>query len=51
LAAYFFVRVFVSRVAIKLKALRSIQFDNLPRPSGAAHDRMTTARVPQDARR
>jgi len=28
---FFFVRSFVSRVAIKLKALRSIRFDNLLR--------------------
>jgi len=41
LAAFFFVRDFVSRVAIKLKTLRSIQFDKLPRRSGVAHDRMT----------
>jgi hypothetical protein len=31
LAAFFFVRSFMSRVAIKLKALRSIRFDNLLR--------------------
>jgi hypothetical protein len=43
LAAFFFVRSFVSRVAIKLKALRSIRFDNLLRRLGAAHDRITTA--------
>jgi hypothetical protein len=43
LAAFFFVRDSVSRVAIKLKALRSIRFDNLLRWFGAAHDRITTA--------
>jgi len=43
LAAFFFVRSFVSCVAIKLKALRSIRFDNLPCRFGVAHDRMTAA--------
>jgi len=43
LAAFFFVRDSVSRVAIKLKALRSIRFDNLLRWFGVAHARITTA--------
>jgi hypothetical protein len=43
LAAFFFVRSFVSCVTIKLKALRSIRFDNLLCWFGAAHDRITAA--------